>query len=68
MQVFERQHDRLNARAGHHPIGERHQLPAAQFLGRQSRHTFRRHRNVEERREQGDVLRRIELDLRQSVL
>ena len=52
MQVFECQHHRLHARARHHPIGQRRQLPAAQFLGRQSRRAFLRQRNVEERREQ----------------
>ena len=68
MQILERQHDRLNLRARHHPVGQRRQLPAPQFLGRQSRRAFRRQRNVEERREQGDILRRVELDLRQRTL
>ena len=68
MQIFERQHHRLNARARHHPIGQRRQLPAPQFLGRQSRRAFRRQRNVEERREQSGILRRVELDLRQRIL
>ena len=34
MQVFQGQHDWLRARASHQPIGQRRQLPAAQFLGR----------------------------------
>jgi hypothetical protein len=34
MQVFKGQHDWLRPRASHHPIGQRRQLPAAQFLGR----------------------------------
>ena len=54
-------------RAGHHPVGQRRQLPAPQFLGRQSRRALLRQRNVEERREQGSVLRRVELDLRQRA-
>ena len=42
------------SRAGHHPIGQRRQLPTPQFLGRQSRRAFLRQRNVEERREQAE--------------
>ena len=68
MQVFQRQHHRLSPRAGHHPIGQRRQLPAPQFLWRQSRHAFLRQRNVEQRREQRDILGRVELDQRQRVL
>ena len=63
MQILERQHHRLNLRARHHPVGQRRQLPAPQFLRRQSRRAFLGQRNVEERRQQGSVLRRIELDL-----
>jgi hypothetical protein len=40
--VFERQHDRLTARASHYPIGHRGQLPAAEFFRRQSRRAFLR--------------------------
>ena len=36
MQIFKRQHDRLSPCAGHHPISKRRQLPAPQFLRRQS--------------------------------
>ena len=68
MHVFERQHYRLRPRACHHPIGQCGQLPAPQFLRRQTRRTFRRQRNIEQRREQRGVLRRVELDLRQRVL
>jgi len=68
MQILERQHHRLNARARHHPVGQRRQLPAPQFLRRQSRRAFRRQRNVEQRREQGRILRWVELDLRERTL
>jgi hypothetical protein len=64
MQVFKGQHDWLGARTSHNPIGKRSQLPVAQLLGRQNWPAFRRERNVEERREQGNVLDRIELDQR----
>ena len=37
MQILEGEHDRLRPRARHHPIGQRRQLPAAQFLGREFR-------------------------------
>ena len=36
MQILERQHQRLRLGAGHHPVGQRRQLPAAQLLGRQT--------------------------------
>jgi hypothetical protein len=36
MKVFHRKHDRLDPRAGHHPVRERRQLPVAQFLWWQS--------------------------------
>jgi hypothetical protein len=65
MQILERQHHRLHPRAGHQPVGQRRQLPAPQFLRRQSRNAFPWQRNVEERREQRSVLRRVKLDLRQ---
>ena len=68
MQVLERQHHRLRLGAGHHPIGQRRQLPAPKFLRRQSRHAFRGQRNIEERRQKGRILRRVELDLRQRAL
>ena len=45
--IFNRQHHRLSPRAGHHPIGQRRQLPAPQFLRRQSRCALRRQRNVQ---------------------
>ena len=65
MHIFKRQHHRLSPRAGHHPTGQRRKLPAPQFLGREIQGAFRRHRNVEQRREQRSILCRIELDLRQ---
>jgi hypothetical protein len=68
MQILERQHHRLHLSASHHPVGERRQLPAAQFLGRQCRRPFLRQRDVEERREQRHILRRVELDLRKRTL
>jgi transposase len=68
MQIFERQHHRLNLCPGHHPVGQRRQLAAPQFLGRQSRHTVLRQRHVEERRQQRAVIRRIELDLSERTL
>ena len=67
VQILERQHHRLDLGARHHPVGQRRQLPAPQFLGRQARRAFLRQRNVEERREQGSILRRIELDLRERT-
>ena len=67
MQILERQHHRLHLGARHHPVGQRRQLPAPQFLRRQGRRAFRRQRNVEKRREQRGVLRRVELDLRQRA-
>ena len=67
MQILERQHHRLDLGARHHPVGQRRQLPAAQFLGRQSRHAFLRQRNVEQRRQQRSIFRRVELDLRQRA-
>ena len=67
MYVFERQHDRLTPRASHYPIGHRGQLPAPQFLWRQSRRAFLRQWNIEQRSEQRGIFRRVELDLRQRI-
>ena len=44
VQVLEREHQRLGASAGEHPGGERRELAAAQFLGRQFWNAFRRQR------------------------
>jgi ABC transporter substrate binding protein len=51
MQVLERQHRRPHLGTGHHPVGQRRQLPATQFLRRQTRQAFVRQRNVQKRRE-----------------
>ena len=68
MDIFKRQHDRLTTRTSHYPIGECCQLPTPQFLRGQSWRTFLRKRNVQQGREQRDVLSRIDLDLSQRVL
>ena len=68
VQVFEGKHDRLNARSGYHPVGQRRQLSTTQFLWRQSVCTSRRLRNVEERGEQFRILRWVKFDLRKRVL
>ena len=67
MQILERQHHRLNLGARDHPVGQRRQLTATQFLGRHRRRAVLRQRNVEQRRQKRHVLRRIELDLRQRA-
>ena len=46
VQILERQHHRLDLGAGHHPVGQRRQLPAAQLLGRERRYAFLRQRNI----------------------
>src|SRR5580704_15887311 len=67
MHIFKRKHHRLSSCAGHYQIGEGCQLAASQFVRCQSWRTFRRERNVEERRQQWSVLGRIKLDQRQRV-
>jgi hypothetical protein len=66
--VFEREDQRLNPRTCQDPGRKRCQLPAPQFLRRQTRRTFARQRNIEERRKQRGILHRVEVDLRQGVL
>src|SRR5262249_32966831 len=68
MNIFERQHDRLDLGACHCPIRERCQLSAPQFLGRQSQRPFLWQRNVEQWGKYRGTLHRVELDQRESVL
>jgi hypothetical protein len=60
VQVLEREHDRLSARAGEDPGDERRELAAAQFFGRQIRNAVRRQRRVDHGREQRRIFRGVE--------
>ena len=62
VQVLEGEHDRLGAGAGEHPGGERRELAAAQFLGRQFWRAARRQRRVDHRREQRRIFGGVEPD------
>src|SRR5215472_16924180 len=68
MQILEHEHQRLNPCTRDHPAGQRRELPSPQLLRRHSQPALLGYGNVEERREQGDIFRRIELDQRESVL
>src|SRR5215831_18026662 len=68
MQILEHEHQRLNPCARDRPAGQCRELPSPQLLRRYSQPAFLGYRNVEERREQEDILRRIELDQREGVL
>src|SRR6516225_2293467 len=68
MEVFHHYHRWLSPCASHPPIGKRRQLPASQFLRRQSQCAVRRQWNVEQRSQEGGVLQRVKLDQRQRVL
>ena len=68
MQILERHHYGLHARARHHPVCERRKLAAPQLLGRERRRAVGRWRNVEERREQRHIFRRVEPDLGEQTL
>ena len=65
VQILDRQHDRLRARPRQEPGRNRRQLPAAQFLRRERQRPLGRERNVDERRQQRNIFRRVELDLRE---
>ena len=67
VEILECQHHRLDLGARHHPVGQRCQLPAAQFLWRQRQGALFWQRNVEQRRQQRSILGRVELDLRQRA-
>jgi hypothetical protein len=61
-EVFHCYHRWLSPCASHPPTGKRRQLPAAQFLWRQSHGAVRRQRNVEQRSQERGILFRVELD------
>ena len=65
VEVFEGEHERLSARARQQPGDHRGELAATQFVGRKFGRANRCGGNVEEGREQGRKLDRIELHLRQ---
>ncbi len=65
MQVFKGEHDRLRARARREPGEDRGHLPAAQFFGRERRSARERQRNVDQRRKQRNVFRRVKLQQRE---
>ena len=65
MQILDREHDRLRARPRQEPGKNRRQLPAAQFLRRERQRPLGRERNVDERRQQRNIFRRVEFDLRE---
>src|SRR5215470_11498276 len=68
MQILEHKYQRLNPCARDRPAGQCRELPSPQLLRRYSQPGFLGYGNVEERREQGDIFRRIELDQRERVL
>jgi hypothetical protein len=68
MNIFKRLHDRLAPRTSHHPISHCRRLATPNFLGCQMGQTFLRKRNIQERREQRDVLCGINLNGCQSAL
>jgi hypothetical protein len=69
MQILECQHHWLNPSPRHHPIVQRRQLPAAEFLGRQTlHHPFRGQRYIHQRGQKRRVLQGVELDLLQRAV
>ena len=68
LQILKDKNKRLDARAGERPSDHRRQLLAVNLIGWTVRQAFGRHRNVDQRREQGRMLRRVELDLREDRL
>ena len=67
MQVLEHEDGRLRARPGESPGDERSQLPSPHFLRRKVEVPIGRQRNVEQWREQGRVLARLDPEQSQSV-
>ena len=68
VQVLEREHDRLRARARQKQGRHRRQLPASQFLRRKYRRAVLGQGDVEQRREQRRIFGRVEADQPQSAL
>src|SRR5208337_2598465 len=68
VQVLEGDHGRLRPRARQNQGRHRRQLPAPQFLRRESRGAVLRQRNVDQRRDQGRVFGRVESNQLQGVL
>ena len=62
------QHHRLSPCARHHQVGQRRQLPAPQFLRRQSQARVPAAAECRAAEPAGSILHRIELDQRQCIL
>ena len=65
MYVFKGKHRRLSSRTGHYPVRECCELSAPQDDRLKRGHALLRYRDVQQRRQEGDVFGRFELDLRE---
>ena len=65
MYVFKGKHPRLSSRTGHYPVQECCELSAPQDDGLQRGYALLRYGDVQQRRQEGDVFGRFELELRE---